>query len=98
MRTYSCYIKPGTGELLELTAKLPPEDHALISGLVLEDLDAPVAEALVLLLDQETGALISHTVSDDQGRFWFGSLEPDRLYALRVQKPGSKSRTVELHL
>jgi hypothetical protein len=98
MRAYSCYLKPGTGETLDLSISLPPEDRALISGLALEDPDAPIAEALVLLLDQETGALISYTVSDDQGRFWFGPLVPDRLYMLRVQKPGGKARTVELHL
>jgi hypothetical protein len=98
MRTYSCYLKPGAGEILDLAATLPAEDSALISGLVAEASDAPVVGALVLLLDQETGNLLSHTLSDDQGRFWFGPLEPDRLYMLRVQKPGGKARTVELHL
>jgi hypothetical protein len=98
MRTYSCYLKPGAGEILEVAASLPPEDSALISGLVLEAPDSPVDGALVLLLDQETGNMISHTLSDDQGRFWLGPLEPDRLYTLRVQKHGSRVRTVELHL
>jgi hypothetical protein len=64
----------------------------------LEAPNSPVDDALVLLLDQETGNMISHTLSDDQGRFWLGPLDPDRLYTLRVQKQGSKVRTVELRL
>ena len=48
------------------------------------------------LISQETGSLLQYTVTDALGRFWFGPLEPDTLYFLRVQKPDGPVRIVEL--
>ena len=54
----------------------------------------PAQEALIA--GHETGSLLQYTVTDALGRFWFGPLEPDTLYFLRVQKPDGPVRIVEL--
>ena len=95
MRSYEFYIKPGTGEQAETAIPLPRPKGAVIAGRVNDDL-GPVEGALVLLIDQETDALLHYTVTDNLGRFWFGPLDEDRLYFLRVQKLDSSLRTVEL--
>ena len=95
MRSFECYIKPLAGESTTPRIFLPPEDQGLISGIVLEPGGQPVQGALVLLLEQESGQRIAHTVISDQGRFWFGPLEPGVLYALRIQKDDSAERVVE---
>ncbi|MBQ9268105.1 MAG: carboxypeptidase regulatory-like domain-containing protein [Oscillospiraceae bacterium] len=95
MRSYEFYIKPGPGERDETAVPLPPPQEALIAGHVTED-RGPVEGALVLLTDQETGSLLQYTVTDALGRFWFGPLQPDTLYFLRVQKPDGPVRIVEL--
>lgn len=94
MRSYEFYIKPGPGERDETAVPLPPAQEALIAGHVTED-RGPVEGALVLLTDQETGSLLQYTVTDALGRFWFGPLEPDTLYFLRVQKPDGPVRIVD---
>ena len=96
MRSYEFYIKPAGGECAITSVKLPQSGHAVLSGRVLDQNDAPVEEALVLLLDQDTEEQLSYTVTDENGRFWFGPLPGDRLYFLRVQKTDGQTRTVEL--
>lgn len=96
MAGFGFFIKPAAGECVEASVPLPQPGYALINGTVTQNSGDPVPEALVLLLDQDTGALLAHTLTDELGRFYLGPLEGDRLYALRVQKAGGHIRTVEL--
>lgn len=96
MRSYEFYIKPGDGEYVHAALALPAPGQALISGVVSGE-NGPEAEALVLLLDQETGNTMDFTVTDEAGRFWFGPIAPETLYRVRVQKAGGPLRLVELH-
>lgn len=95
MQSYEFYIKPSPGEYVDATVPLPQAQGSIIAGLV-TDQQSPVEGALVLLLDQESGQLLFYTVTDAQGRFWFGPLSDDALYLLRVQKLSGQTRTVEL--
>lgn len=95
MQSYEFYIKPSPGEYVDATVPLSSSSGAIISGLV-TDRQTPVEGALVLLLEQDSGQLLFYTVTDTQGRFWFGPLPDDTLYLLRVQKLSNQTRTVEL--
>lgn len=96
MAGFGFFIKPAAGECVEAAVPLPQSDYALITGTVSRESGDPAAEALVLLLDQDTGALLAHTLTDELGRFYLGPLKGDQLYALRVQNAGGRTRTVEL--
>lgn len=96
MRSYEFYIKPGVGEYAHAALTLPATGQALISGVVAGE-SGPEADALVLLLEQETGNTVDFTFTDELGRFWFGPISPETLYRVRVQKAGGALRLVELH-
>ena len=95
MRSYEFYIKPTGGECAQASVTLPQSGYAVLGGRVVDDADTPVEEALVLLLDQDTGDLLAHTVTDEAGRFWFGPLPSETLYCLRVQKAESRIRILQ---
>lgn len=95
MQSYEFYIKPSPGEYVDTTVPLSHPQGSVISGQV-TDQQSPVEGALVLLLEQESGQLLFYTVTDAQGRFWFGPLSGETLYLLRVQKLSGQTRTVEL--
>ncbi len=95
MGSYEFYIKPAPGECVEAAVSLPKAQGAVISGRV-SDEKGPVEGALALLLEQDSGALLSYTVTDALGQFWFGPLSPETLYLLHIQKLGGHTRTVEL--
>lgn len=96
MRSYEFYIKPGSGEYAHAALTLPDAGQALISGVVSGE-NGPEEGALVLLLEQESGNTADFTFTDELGRFWFGPIQPDTLYRVRVQKAGGPLRLVELH-
>lgn len=95
MRSYEFYIKPAPGECTEAAVPLPQPQGSVISGRA-ADGHGPVEGALVLLMEQETGKLLSYTVTDADGRFWFGPLSGEALYLLRIQKLDGQTRAVEL--
>lgn len=95
MQSYEFYIKPMPGEYVEATVPLPQPQGSVISGQVMDD-HGPVEGALVLMIEQESGHLLLYTVTDAQGRFWFGPLSGETLYLLRIQKLDGQTRSVEL--
>ena len=95
MRSYEFYIKPGAGECARAAIPLPESQGGVIYGTVTDE-QGPVVDALVVLLEQETDQMKGYTVTDSLGRFWFGPLDDETLYFLRVQKPGGSLRLVEL--
>lgn len=96
MAGFRFFIKPAAGECVEASVPLPQPGYALVVGTVTQESGDPVENALVLLLDQDSGALLAHTLSDELGRFYLGPLEGGQLYALRVQKAGGQIRKIEL--
>lgn len=95
MRSYEFYIKPAPGECTQADISLPQPQYAVISGHATDGPD-PAEGALVLLMEQESGKLLQHTVTDSLGRFWFGPLPGDTLYLLRIQKHCGQTQIVEL--
>lgn len=98
MRTCEYYIKPSSGEILSAEISLPPESGAIITGTVLTPSHQVVPEALVLLLDRETGNLIGNTQTDEFGHFYLGPVPADTLYIVRVQLQGQHTRPIELNV
>lgn len=96
MRHYECCIKPQPGEIISTAIPLPPESEALIIGTVQDGPDHPVSGVLVLLLRHKDGILLSSTVTDAEGRFYLGPVEPGELYTLRIQAAGVHTRILEL--
>lgn len=96
MHQYLCHIKPQPGELLQTTISLPQDTTALIAGTVLSPRGTPQPDALVLLLRHQDGVPLSSTVTDSDGRFYFGSVEPEQLYTLLVQLEDREVRLLEL--
>ena len=95
MRKFTCYIKPGKGETVQVDLPLPEENFALISGKVLSPQGTPEENALVILRTEE-GKSLFETVTDETGAYRFGPLSPDALYTLEVQKDSRTVRVVEL--
>ncbi len=95
MRSFEFYMKPAPGECAEAAVSLPAAQDAVIFGHV-TDTGGPVEGALVLLLEQESRTVLSYTVTDALGQFWFGPLSPDSLYLLRIQKLDTQTRIIEL--
>lgn len=98
MRQYVFHIKPQPGERVDTVISLPQDPSALICGTVLSPGGTPLAQALVLLLRQEDGSLQSSTVTDEDGRFYLGPVEPELLYTLRIQLEDRETRILELTL
>lgn len=98
MRSFECFLKAGAGEQSEISISLPPEQGAILAGTVSDEAGQPLPDALVLLFQQESGKLLAHTATDGDGRFWFGSLTPDTLYKVRIQKDDMHIRVVELQI
>ena len=95
MRKFTCYIKPGKGETVQVDLPLPEEDFALISGRVLSPQGTPEENALVILKTEE-GKNLFEAITDETGSYCFGPLSPDALYTLEVQKDSRTVRVVEL--
>ncbi len=95
MRKFTCYIKPGKGETVQVDLPLPEEDFALISGRVLSPQGTPEENALVILKTEE-GNILFEAVTDESGAYRFGPLSPDALYTVEVQKESRTVRVVAL--
>ena len=98
MRSFECTIKPQPGECVQAALPLPPPETSVLNGQVLEPDVSPAEQALVLLLDQESGKTLGYTVTDPLGQFWLGPVPANALYTLRVQKSGVQVRTVEVQV
>ena len=91
------YFKPAEGEYIETTVRLEPEKTAAICGTVRDKNGQPQAGALVLLFRSGQGnGLIDRHVTDEDGQFSFGRLDPDVLYLIKIYKNNVKIRELEI--
>jgi protocatechuate 3,4-dioxygenase beta subunit len=91
------YVKPAPGEPVETAVSLERDLSAAVSGTVISSGGAPVGEALVLLFRAgEEKTLIGSQLTDDEGQFFFGPIEGDVLYQIKIYKNTVKVRELEV--
>lgn len=100
MSTYpKFYFRPSRGEQIN-TVISPAEDAASsICGRVVDARGKAVDRALVLLFRADEGdapEMLARSVTDEDGHFLFGPLEPEELYLVKVFKNDAKLRQLEI--
>ncbi len=93
------YFRPGRGEQTETTVTPVPDEKSAICGRVTDSRGAPVPDALVLLFDAAESAaptLLARFCTDEDGHFFFGPLESERLYMINLFKNTVKMRELEI--
>ncbi|MDL2300259.1 hypothetical protein LJC01_01285 [Clostridiaceae bacterium OttesenSCG-928-D20] len=100
MSTYQkFYIRPAKGEQVYTVVEPNAEEKAAICGKVVDIKGGAVEAALVLLFqsaDNGESRLISRFLTDEDGYFLFGPLEPETLYLIKVFKNDIKIRELEI--
>ena len=91
------YFKPAEGEHIGTAVTLEKEKAAAICGTVKDKNGNCVGGALVLLFFAEKEKkLIDRQFTDDDGQFYFGPIEGDVLYKIKVYKNDVKVRELEI--
>jgi len=81
---------PGENEQIELVVKVPEEPRSIIHGIVKDDCDKVIENAVVKLFEQDNPCNpcslkpITHTFTDKCGQFLFGPLMPNKHYVIKV--------------
>lgn len=93
------YFRPSRGEQIN-TVITPVEDPvSSICGKVADARGKAVDRALVLLFRADTDSgpeLLARGITDEDGQFLFGPLEPEQLYLVKVFKNDAKLRELEI--
>ena len=93
------YFKPAKGEYIETSVFLEEDDRSAIYGTVWESKSKPMEDALVCLFKaKEEGSHrpVSCQFTDCEGHFFFGPLESDILYVIKIYKDNVKFRELEI--
>lgn len=90
------FFKAVPGERIETVLTLPEEERSTIWGAIQTADETPVPDALVLLCDAQSQEPIAQTFTDETGHFFFGPLEPEHLYCIRVFHHSVHVRTLEI--
>jgi hypothetical protein len=99
------FFKPGEGAHIETRVTLRREKSAAVCGTVMDvtdgiggdapTRDAPVQGALVLLFRADDLRFLDRQFTDEDGQFFFGPLDGDELYLVKIHKPGVSPRSLE---
>jgi hypothetical protein len=89
------YFKPGAGSYIETRVTLRADAQPAVCGCVTSDDGFPAPGALVLLLRAADRGFIDRQFTDEDGQFFFGPLEPEELYLVKIHKPGAAVRELE---
>jgi hypothetical protein len=90
-------IIPCENEQIDAAIKVCKENRSVLYGVVLDECNEPVEDAVVKLLEKnEEGSLesIYHTFTDEDGEFLFGPLNPGSEYVVKVWIKHEKSRMI----
>ena len=78
------------GKQFDLDIKLPEDERNVIFGVIKDNNDKPLADAVVKLIEiayekgEEVRKPVSHTFTNKDGEFVFGPLCPNKKYALDI--------------
>ncbi len=99
MSAYSgFYIKPSEYEQVETVIHLKQESRPSLIGSIKDAYEKPVSDAFVAIFeagDSDISHPAATTYTDEDGRFIFGPLEPEKLYIVRIYKKTGKIRQLE---
>lgn len=92
-------VVPEGNEQIDVIVKVPKEPRSVIHGVVIDECNKPVKDAVVKLLKMsncEPNHLdpITHTFTDDHGQFLFGPLSPHVKYVIKVWINHVKTREI----
>jgi hypothetical protein len=90
-------VTPGENEQIDTIIKLPKEPRSVIHGVVLDEHNKPLKDAVVKLLkvkcpEKDHLEPLTHTFTDECGQFLFGPLCPHTKYLIKVWFNHSKTR------
>jgi protocatechuate 3,4-dioxygenase beta subunit len=82
-------VVPDENEQIDAIIKMPKEPRSVIHGVVLDECNKPMKDAVVKLLkeykhDAKRLEPITHTFTDEHGQFLFGPLCPHEKYVIKV--------------
>jgi hypothetical protein len=81
---------PGENEQIDAIIRVPKEPRSIIHGLVVDEHNKPLKDAVVKLYkqkncdDNKSLEPLTHTFTDDNGNFIFGPLCPDIKYTIKI--------------
>jgi len=93
-------FKPEENEQIEAIIKMPREPRSVIHGIVKDDKDKIIKDAVVKLFELPNPACpcdlvpLTHTFTDECGQFLFGPLSPRKTYVIKVWINSVKIRQV----
>lgn len=82
-------VTPDENEQIHAVVKVPKESRSVIHGIVIDECNKPLKDAVVKLLkeskhDPKRLEAITHTFTDEHGQFLFGPLCPHVKYVIKV--------------
>ncbi|HSQ87532.1 carboxypeptidase-like regulatory domain-containing protein [Romboutsia sp.] len=93
-------IVPCENEQIDAVIKVCKEDRSVFYGVVLDECNEPVEDAVVKLLEVNKDGCLEpkyHTFTDEDGQFLFGPLDPRVEYVIKVWIKHEKSRMIVIH-
>jgi len=93
-------IVPCENEQIDAVIKVCKEERSVFYGVVLDECNEPVEDAVVKLLEiNEDGCLDPkyHAFTDEDGQFLFGPLNPGVEYVIKIWIKHEKSRRMVIH-
>jgi len=80
-------IVPCENEQIDAVIKVCKENRSVFYGVVLDECDEPIEDAVVKLLEKDEDGCLEpkyHTFTDEDGQFLFGPLNPGVEYVIKV--------------
>jgi len=93
-------IVPCENEQIDAVIKVYKENRSVVYGVVLDECDEPIEDAVVKLLKKDEDGCLEpkyHTFTDEDGQFLFGPLNPGVEYVIKVWIKNEKSRMMIIH-
>ena len=93
-------IVPCENEQIDAVIKVCEENRSVFYGVVLNECNEPVEDAVVKLLEVNKDGCLEpkyHTFTDEDGQFLFGPLCPGIEYVIKVWIKHEKSRMIVIH-
>ena len=96
------YFRPSGAEQIKTVIHIGPECRSALCGAVLDRLEKPLCDALVLLTkaseDGSDDTVLAYCFTEADGSFAFGPLDGGELYIVRVFGSGVRLRNIEISL